>query len=161
MTRHRASCDWSLGETPGEAFLKGRYPRGHAVEFEDGPRIRGSASAHVVGNRWAEPGAVDPEQMLVSALCACHMLSFLNVAREHGFVVDRYRDEAEGLLEKTPQGRPAVTCVTLRPAVGYRGRAPTAAEAEHLHHLAHEACFIANSVRTEVVVQAPPTGEDA
>ena len=154
MALYRAACDWSLGEAPPGDFLKGRYPRGHVVDFEDGPAIRGTASAHVVGNRWAERGAADPEQMLVASLSTCHMLSFLHVAREAGFVVARYRDAAEGLMEKTPEGRIAVTRVALRPVIDYAGPAPTPAEADRLHHAAHEACYIANSVKTEVVVEA-------
>jgi organic hydroperoxide reductase OsmC/OhrA len=153
MALYRATCDWNLGGTTPEDFLKGRYPRGHLVAFENGPQIRSTASAHVVGNKWAEPGATDPEQMFVSALSVCHMLSFLHVAREAGFAVLRYRDEAEGLLAKNAEGRFAVTRVTLRPAIDYAGPAPEAAQAGHLHHLAHEACFIANSVKTEVVVE--------
>jgi organic hydroperoxide reductase OsmC/OhrA len=155
MALHRASCDWSLGETPPEDFLKGRYGRGHAVAFEQGPEVRGTASAHVVGNKWAEPGAADPEQMLVSALSTCHMLSFLHVARLAGFVVARYRDAAEGLLQKDAEGRVAVTRVSLRPTIDYLGEAPTPEAAGRLHHAAHEACFIANSVKTEVVVEPP------
>jgi organic hydroperoxide reductase OsmC/OhrA len=156
MALYRASCDWSLGEVPSEDFLKGRYPRGHEVAFENGPQIRSTASSHVVGNKWAEPGAADPEQMLVSSLSVCHMLSFLHVAREAGFVVGGYRDTAEGRLEKNAEGRLAITRVALRPTIDYRGRAPTPEEAERLHHGAHEACFIANSVRCEVVVEEAP-----
>ena len=92
--------------------------------------------------------------MLVAAVAACHMLSFLHVAREAGLVVTRYADEAEGVLEKDGEGRLAVTRIVLRPAVAYAGRAPTPEERDRLHHAAHEACFIANSVRTEIVVEA-------
>jgi organic hydroperoxide reductase OsmC/OhrA len=152
MALYRTSLDWSLAE--GEDFARGRYGRGHSVAFENGPQVPATASAHVVGNKWAAPGAADPEQMLVAALSSCHMLSFLHAAREAGFVVTRYRDQAEGLLEKNAEGRLAVTRVALRPAIAYAGRAPDAAEAEHLHHLAHETCFIANSVKTEVRVEA-------
>ncbi|MDB5467111.1 MAG: putative redox protein regulator of disulfide bond formation [Phenylobacterium sp.] len=152
MATYRATADWSLTAS-GEDFLKGRYSRGHSVSFEDGPEIPGTASHHVVGNKWAAPGAVDPEQMLVASLSTCHMLSFLHVAREAGLVVTRYRDEAEGVMEKNAEGRLAVTRVTLRPAIAYDGRQPTTAERDHLHHLAHETCFIANSVKTEVVVE--------
>jgi len=91
--------------------------------------------------------------MLVSALSTCHMLSFLHVARDAGFVVTRYRDTAEGVLEKDAQGRWAVTRVTLRPAIDYAGAAPGADEAAQLHHAAHETCFIANSVKTQVTVE--------
>jgi organic hydroperoxide reductase OsmC/OhrA len=155
MAAFRASLDWAL--QPGEDFAKGRYLRGHQVSFEHGPELRGTASAHVVGNKWAEAGAVDPEQMLVASLASCHMLTFLHVARTAGFVVTRYRDEAEGLLEKNAEGRMAVTRVTLRPQIAYEGQAPDAETLERLHHEAHEGCFIANSVKTEIVVD-PPAG---
>ena len=151
MARYRASVDWTLKD--GEDFAKGRYLRGHTVTFEPGPRVRGTASAHVVGNKWAEEGAVDPEQMLVASICACHMLSFLHVAREAGFVVSRYRDDAEGLMAQNAAGRIAVTRVALRPAIDWHGEAPDAETLARLHHAAHETCFIANSVKTEIVVE--------
>jgi len=153
MARYRASCDWSLAES-GEDFLKGRYARAHDVAFGSGVRVTGTASAQVVGNKWAAPNAVDPEELLVASLSQCHMLTFLHKAREAGFVVTRYRDDAEGLMEKIDEaGRMAVTKVWLRPQITFEGREPTAAETDHLHHAAHEECFIANSVKTEVVVE--------
>ena len=153
MGKYRASCDWTL-DAPGEDFLKGRYPRAHRVAFGSGVEVPGTASHQVIGNRWAAPGAVDPEEMLVGSISQCHMLSFLHVAREAGFVVASYRDDAEGVMEKNAEGRLAVTRVTLRPEIAYSGTRPTAEQAGHLHHLAHEECFIANSVKTEVVVEA-------
>ncbi|MFC3067998.1 OsmC family protein [Phenylobacterium soli] len=152
MASYRATTDWTLQASP-EDFLKGRYGRGHTLSFGSGVEVPGTASHHVVGNKWAAPNAVDPEEMLVGSLSTCHMLTFLHKAREAGFVVERYVDEAVGVMEKTPEGRMAVTRVTLRPAISYAGRAPSAEESEHLHHLAHEECFIANSVKTEVVVE--------
>jgi len=152
MARYRATCDWTLAE-PGEDFLKGRYGRGHTVVFGSGVRVPGTASAQVVGNRWAAPEAVDPEEMLVASLSQCHMLTFLHKAREAGFVVTRYRDEAEGVMEKFDGDRMRVTRVTLRPEIGYEGRTPTEAERDALHHAAHHECFIANSVKTEVIVE--------
>ena len=153
MALYRARIDWALAD--GDDFARGRYARGHAVAFEDGPQVRGTASAQVVGDKWAEAGAVDPEQMLVAAASACHMLSFLHAARLAGFVVTSYRDAAEGLMEKTPQGRIAITRITLRPEIAWEGAAPDAAQLGHLHHEAHEACYIANSVTAEIVVEAP------
>jgi organic hydroperoxide reductase OsmC/OhrA len=153
MARYRATIDWSLQD--GEDFPAGRYLRGHGLAFEHGPEVRGTASAAVVGNKWAEAGAVDPEQLLVAAISSCHMLSFLHAARLAGFVVMRYRDEAEGMLEKSAEGRLAVTRAALRPAIAWGGPAPDAATLQRLHHEAHEACFIANSVKTEIVVEAP------
>lgn len=151
MASYRATIEWALAEAP-EDFLKGRYMRGHTVRFAEHV-VPATASAHVVGNKWAAPGAVDPEEMFVAALSNCHMLTFLHKARLAGFVVTRYRDEAVGVMEKTPDGRMGVTRVTLHPEITYDGRRPTPEEAEHLHHEAHEECFIANSVKTEVVVE--------
>jgi organic hydroperoxide reductase OsmC/OhrA len=153
MARYRATTDWTLA-APAEDFLKGRYPRAHRVAFGSGVEVPGTASHHVIGAKWAAPNSVDPEELLVGSLSQCHMLSFLHVAREAGFVAASYRDEAEGVMEELAPGRMAVTKVWLRPQVRYEGRAPTAEEAEHLHHAAHEMCFIANSVKTEVVVEA-------
>lgn len=150
MARYRATIEWALAED-AEAFVKGRYSRAHTVSFQQ-QVVLATASAHVVG-KWAAPGAVDPEEMFVAALSNCHMLTFLHVARLKGFVVTRYRDEAEGVMEKTPEGRMAVTRVTLRPAITYEGRGPTGTERDAMHHEAHEACFIANSVKTEVTVE--------
>jgi organic hydroperoxide reductase OsmC/OhrA len=151
MSIHRASAAWSLKD--GEDFLAGRYSRGHAVTFEGGQDVPGTASAHVVGAKWSVAGAVDPEEMLTAAISTCHMLSFLHVARNAGFTVLSYRDEAEGLMEKNAEGRLAITRATLRPQIVYAGRAPTPEERDHLHHQAHETCFIANSVKTEIVVE--------
>lgn len=151
MATFRANVDWALKD--GEDFPNGRYSRGHSVLFEPGPRVRGTASPHVVGAKWAEEGAVDPEQMLVASISACHMLSFLHVARLAGFVATRYQDAAEGRMEKNAEGRIAVTRVALRPQIAWDGAAPDAAQLDRLHHEAHEACFIANSVKTEIVVE--------
>jgi organic hydroperoxide reductase OsmC/OhrA len=156
MATYRASADWTLAE-PAEDFLKGRYGRGHTIAFGGGFQAPGTASHHVVGNRWAAPGAVDPEEMLVASLSTCHMLTFLHKAREAGFVVTRYRDQAEGVMEKIAEGRFAMTRVTLHPEITYAGRAPTPAERDHLHHQAHAECYIANSVTTEVVVEERTT----
>ncbi len=150
MADYRATIEWAL--SAGEDFAKGRYSRGHTVTFQDHV-VHATASAHVVGNRWAVPGAVDPEQMLVAALSNCHMLTFLHVARLKGFLLTRYRDEAVGVMEKDGEGRMAVTRVTLHPQITYEGPRPSAAERDALHHEAHEECFIANSVKTEVVVE--------
>ncbi len=151
MASYVATTDWSLGD--GEDFPNGRYSRGHTVAFGSGQEVRGTASPHVVGNRWSVPGAADPEEMLVASLSACHLLTFLHIAREAGFTVTHYRDDAEGVMAKDAEGRMAVTRVTLRPQIAYAGRAPTLGERDRLHHLAHEQCFIANSVKTEVVVE--------
>jgi organic hydroperoxide reductase OsmC/OhrA len=154
MATYRATSEFRL-TAPGEDFLKGRYSRGHSLTFGSGVEVPGTASHHVVGNKWSVEGAVDPEEMLVGAINTCHMLSFLHVAREVGFVVASYRDEAQGLMEKREDGEMWVSRVVLRPDIRWEGRAPSPAELDHMHHRAHAMCFIANSVKTEVVVEAP------
>lgn len=150
MAEHHARVHWRL--QPGETFLKGQYSRGHTLSFDEGLSVPGSASPHVVGKRWSEARAADPEELLVAALSSCHMLTFLHHARRAGFVVVDYGDDAVGILEEVDPGRHAVTRVTLRPRITWEGGAPDAATLAQLHHDAHEECFIANSVRTEVTV---------
>jgi organic hydroperoxide reductase OsmC/OhrA len=152
MTKYVASVLWTLKD--GEDFAKGRYSRGHMLSFDGGVEVAASASPHVVG-KWAVTQAVDPEEMLVAALSNCHMLTFLHKARLAGFVATRYADEAEGVMAEIAPGRMAVTQVTLRPAIAWEGREPTEDELDRLHHEAHEACFIANSVTTEISIEAP------
>jgi organic hydroperoxide reductase OsmC/OhrA len=152
MATYRAGVDWTL-TAPAEDFGKGRYSRAHKLAFGSGVEVPGTASQHVVGNKWAAPNSVDPEEMLVGSASACHMLSFLHIAREAGFVVTRYVDAAEGVTESIGAHRMAVTRITLRPQITYDGRQPSEAERAQLHHAAHELCFIANSVKTEIVVE--------
>jgi organic hydroperoxide reductase OsmC/OhrA len=149
MASYVADVSWSLGDA--EDFLKGRYSRGHTVTFDGGAAISASASPHVVG-KWAVEAAVDPEEMFVAALSSCHMLTFLHLARLAGFAVVEYRDHAEGWVETISPGRQAVTKVTLHPKIGWAGPAPDHAKLEQLHHEAHEGCFIANSVKTDVTI---------
>jgi organic hydroperoxide reductase OsmC/OhrA len=154
MAQYVATIDWTLTAEP-EDFLKGRYSRAHTVAFDGGVTIPGSPSPSVVPVPWSDPSAVDPEELLVAALSNCHMLTFLHKAREAGYVVTAYRDEAKGVMRKTAEGKIALTRVTLRPEIAFEGAAPDAAALDALHHAAHEDCFIASSVKTEVVVEAP------
>jgi organic hydroperoxide reductase OsmC/OhrA len=151
MATHTATIKWAAKES-GEEFLKGRFSRAHEVSFDGGIEVPASASPHVVG-KWAVEAAVDPEEMLVAALSSCHMLSFLHLARVAGFAVRAYEDHAEGVLEQIAPGRQAITKVTLRPKIDWAGPTPQQEELDRLHHEAHEICFIANSVRTQVTVE--------
>jgi len=150
MAIYTADVKWTLKD--GEDFSKGRYSRGYVVSFDGGTVIPASASPHVVG-KWAVEAAVDPEEMLVAALSNCHMLSFLHVARLAGFTVASYSDHAEGIMGEIAPGRQAVTKVTLHPQIEWTGSAPAKEELERMHHEAHEVCFIANSVKTQVTVE--------
>ena len=153
MASYTATIDWAL--QPGEDFIAGRYSRRHTVGFDAGITVAASASPHVVPAPWSAEDAIDPEEMLVAAISNCHMLTFLHVARQAGFTVVRYRDEAEGVMRKNAEGKIAVTRVALRPDIAFEGRQPSPQELDHLHHEAHEGCFIASSVKTEIVVEPP------
>jgi len=151
MAAYTADITWALRD--GEDFLEGRYSRGHVVSFDGGLVVPASASPHVVG-KWAVKEAADPEEMLVAAICSCHMLTFLHRARLAGFAVDAYRDHASGVMQEVAPGKMMVTKVTLSPQIEWRGEAPDAEVLARLHHEAHEECYIANSVKTEVSVSA-------
>lgn len=152
MGKHIAIVDWSLGDG---SFADGRYSRAHRLEFDGGAVVPGSSSPSVVPLPWSDPAAVDPEEALIASASACHMLWFLHLAKDAGYVVTRYRDEAEGVMGKDGDGRIAITRIVLRPEIAFEGAAPDAATLDHLHHAAHEACFIANSLKSEIVVENP------
>ena len=151
MSQYSAEVQWSRGD---QVFSDRRYSRAHRLKFDGGAEWLGSASPQVVPPPGADPAGVDPEELFVASLSACHMLWFLDIACRAGWVVDHYDDEAVGVLAKDEHGRLAMTQVTLRPRVVFGGaRQPDAEAAEALHHTAHEACFIANSVRAQVRVR--------
>jgi organic hydroperoxide reductase OsmC/OhrA len=146
---YTATIRWS--RTGGD-FAKGQYSRAHEWTFDGGTIVPASASPHNVPLGTADEAGVDPEEAFVASLSSCHMLFFVDLARRAGLVVDSYVDEAEGVLEKRSDGKIAMTRVTLRPRVTWGGNAPDEPTIADLHHRAHEACFIANSVNTEVKV---------
>lgn len=155
MTAYTAEVLWSRS---GQTFVDNCYSRKNIVRFDGGIEVAGSSSPHVVPLPYSVPNAVDPEEMFVSSLSSCHMLWFLSIAAKHGFVVDRYHDIAEGVMEQDSKGRLMMSVVTLRPAVAFSGeKRPTASELEQLHHEAHEECFIANSVKAEVRCEPVPS----
>ncbi|MDQ2926755.1 MAG: OsmC family protein [Pseudomonadota bacterium] len=151
MATYSAETVWSRAEATREDFLANRYSRRHLLRFDGGVEVPGSASPSVVPLPYSETRAVDPEEAFVSSLSSCHMLWFLSLAAARRFCVDHYADAATGVMKKNDAGRVAMTLVTLHPKVEFSGgRLPGRAEIEQLHHDAHEACFIANSVKTEV-----------
>ncbi len=143
MAKYTATVQWRRGAD--EPFTDNAYARGHQWSFDGGVSFRASASPHVVG-KYADPAGVDPEEAFVAALSACHMLTFLHLAAKAGQRVDSYDDTAEGVMTKT-DGRVWVSTVTLRPHIIWSG---TRDQELALHHAAHEECFIANSVKTDV-----------
>ena len=149
MSRHRAELSW---RSDG-AFVSGLYSRRHEWRFDGGAVVAGSSSPDVVPAPMSDPAAVDPEEALVASVSACHMLWFLALAQQAGLDVASYDDEAEGEMGRIAPGRMALTRIALRPRIAFAGRSPETDELERLHREAHERCFIANSLRTEVVVE--------
>src|SRR5215468_478166 len=151
MAEHKATITW---RRTGPDFLRGKYSREHTWTFDGGISVAASSSPSVVPQPYSNPAAVDPEEAFVASIASCHMLTFLYLASKQGFQIDSYSDEAVGVMSKNDQGVPWVSSVTLKPKIAFSGdKVPSAAELDHLHHLSHEQCFIANSIKTEVKVQ--------
>lgn len=154
MSEHKAIIRWKCTSPD---FLKGRYSREHTWTFDGGATVAASPSPSVVPVPYSNPASVDPEEAYVASISSCHMLTFLFLASKQGFQVDSYEDESVGVMAKNEKGVPWVSVVTLKPHVIYSGaKFPTPADEEQLHHLAHEQCFIANSIKTQVIVRAGP-----
>jgi organic hydroperoxide reductase OsmC/OhrA len=150
LSEHTATVEWVRGDQP---FTDNRYSRAHDWSFDGGAVVRGSSAPTSVPLPMSDPAAVDPEEAFVAALSSCHMLFFLAFAAKAGFIVDRYRDAAVGVLGRDESGKTSMTLVTLRPAVSFGGETPDAAALTDLHHRAHAACYIANSIRAEVRIE--------
>jgi organic hydroperoxide reductase OsmC/OhrA len=150
MSEHKARITW---KRTGPDFLKGKYSREHTWTFDGGVTVPASSSPSVVPAPFSNANAVDPEEAFVASLSSCHMLTYVWLAYRDGFIVDSYEDDAVGKMEKNERGVPWVHQVTLHPKIAYSGtKLPSPADEERLHHKAHEECFVANSVKTEVTV---------
>jgi organic hydroperoxide reductase OsmC/OhrA len=151
MKRFEATLAWRRG---GQAFTDQRYSRAHRWQFDGGLDVPASSSPLSAPVPLSDPAAVDPEEALVAAAASCHMLFFLSLAAARGYVVDRYDDHAVGELDAGADGRPAITRIVLRPAIEFGGaRQPDHAALAELHHEAHARCYIANSLKGEIVVE--------
>ncbi|OAI57298.1 peroxiredoxin [Verrucomicrobiaceae bacterium SCGC AG-212-N21] len=152
MASHSATVRW---KREGPDFLKRRYSRAHTWNFDGGLTVPASSSPHVVPAPWSDAAGVDPEEGFIASVSSCHLLWFLDVACGAGFVVESYEDEARGEMTPNERNVPWISRITLSPRIEWGGdKRPSAQEVEHLHHLAHEQCFIAASIKTEVVVEA-------
>jgi organic hydroperoxide reductase OsmC/OhrA len=152
LSKHIASIVWERAE--GAKFSDNRYSRGHRWEFDGGATVPASSSPAVVPVPLSDPKGVDPEEAFVASLSSCHMLWFLFYAAKGGFIVESYNDAAEGHMEKTADGSQWMSRVILRPNVRFAGNSPDAAAMAEMHEKAHHACFIANSVKTMITVEA-------
>lgn len=148
MSEYNAEIYWSRNS---QDFIGNTYSRRHTIRFDGGAELAGSSSPHVVSVPMSDASAVDPEEMFVASLASCHMLWFLAIAAARRFCVEHYTDHAVGVMEKNAGGKQVMTVVTLHPEVEFSGdRTPTREQIEHMHHKAHDECFIANSVKTDV-----------
>ncbi|HXA81435.1 MAG TPA: OsmC family protein [Opitutaceae bacterium] len=153
MSEHKATIRWKCTSPD---FLKGKYSREHTWSFDGGLTVPASPAPSSVPVPYSNPASVDPEEAFVASVSSCHMLTFLYLAYKQGFQVDSYDDEAVGVMTKNEKGIPWVSSITLYPKIIYSGeKLPAPADEEQLHHAAHEQCFIANSIKTEVTVSRP------
>jgi len=152
MHIYEATVSWSRS---AQKFTDNRYSRGHVWRFDGGLEVPASSSPSIVPLPMSVEANVDPEEALVASASSCHMLFFLAIAAKRGFVIDSYVDQASGVMGKNAEGKEAMTRITLRPHIAFGGdRQPTAEDIERMHHASHEQCFIANSLKTEIVVEA-------
>ena len=153
MSKYLATIDWTL---QGPDILKGQYSREHTWSFDSGITVRASSSPSVVPTPWSNPANIDPEEAFVASVSSCHMLTFVWLASREGFVAGSYRDQSVGVMTKNERGVPWMSVITLRPQIKWNGaKQPTAEDLQRLHHLAHEQCYIANSIKTEIRVEPP------
>jgi len=151
MSEHMATVVWQRGSQP---FTDNAYSRAHEWRFDGGATVPASASPDVVPLPMSVAENVDPEEAFVASLASCHMLFFLSIAAKRGYVIDSYTDAALGYTGKNEDGKVAVTKVVLEPKVSFVGEnVPTAEQIQGMHEKSHDLCFIANSVRTEVIVR--------
>ncbi|MDP2559743.1 OsmC family protein [Psychrobium sp. 1_MG-2023] len=149
MAEYRASILWQRASD--EQYTDRKYSRAHQWQFDGGATIEASSSPHIVPLPYSSAEGVDPEEAFIASLSSCHMLFFLDFAAKAGWVVDSYTDHAIGVMDKDHMGMMSMSEVTLRPKVVFStAKEPCVEQLEQLHHQAHQHCFIANSVKTEV-----------
>ena len=150
MHQFFATVAW---QRDGQDFAGQRYSRGHEWQFDGGLTVAASSSPLSVPLPMSVAENIDPEEALVAATSSCHMLFFLSLAAQRGFVIDDYRDAAIGELGKNAAGRLAMTRIVLRPRIVFSGAAPPPEALAALHHDSHERCYIANSLTADVIVE--------
>ena len=152
MSKYIAKIKWTRAND--ENYIDNKYSRAHEWSFDGGITIQASSSPHIVPLPYSVEANVDPEEAFIASLSSCHMLFFLSIAAKNYYVVDSYLDYTVGIMEKGENGKTSITKVTLRPNIQFSDeRQPTREQLEKMHHQAHEQCFLANSVTTEIIVE--------
>ena len=149
-SQYSATILWQRGS---QKFTDNKYSRAHQWVFSSGNTISASSSPHIVPLPYSVDENIDPEEALVASLSSCHMLFYLSIAAKKKCLIESYEDNAYGTLEKNEGGKLAMTKVVLEPDIKYSGETPSKEQQAEIHHLAHEACFIANSVKTIVEIK--------
>jgi organic hydroperoxide reductase OsmC/OhrA len=152
MGEYRATIEWKSNAASAADFVKGKYTREHTWAFDGGLTVAASSSPQVVPAPWSNPAGVDPEEAFVASISSCHMLTFVYLAGKAGFAVASYRDAAVGVMAKNERGVAWVSKVTLAPQIAWADQRPSPEDEDRLHHAAHDQCFIAQSVKTDIVV---------
>jgi len=154
--KYTATINWT--KSANEVFIDGKYSRVHQWKFDGGTEFNASASPHVVPAPMSDPALIDPEEAFIASISSCHMLFFLSFCAKQKFTVAHYEDEAEGILGEGEDGKKQMLSVTLHPSVKFEeGKSPTEETLLYLHDMAHESCFIANSVKTKIEISHKAT----
>ena len=157
MSEYFAEVNWTRAND--DNYIDNKYSRAHEWSFDGGITIQASSSPHIVPLPYSVEANVDPEEAFIASLSSCHMLFFLSIAAKNRYVVDSYLDNTVGSMEKGENGKTSMTKVTLRPNIQFSDeRKPTREQLEKMHHQAHEQCFLANSVKTEIIVEIVTAG---
>ena len=146
--KYTATINWT--KSPAENFEDGKYSRVHQWIFDGGMQFNASSSPHIVPVPMSDASFIDPEEAFVASIASCHMLFFLSFCAKRKYIVTHYEDSAEGILDKADDGRMQMTNVTLHPVVKFEGESPSEDTVLLLHEMAHNNCFIANSVKTKI-----------
>lgn len=150
MSEHTATIKWRRNQA---TFIDNKYSREHIWQFDGGVEISASASSQVVPVPYSNPNYIDPEEAFVASISSCHMLWFLAIAAKKKFVVENYRDRAVGLMAKNKEGKLAIIKIELYPKISFTDdKLPTEKQIGQMHQEAHYNCFLANSVKTEIVI---------
>ena len=150
MSIYTANVIWKRGK---QVFTDNKYSRAHTWVFDGGCEVPASPSPHIVPLPYSVEENVDPEEAFIASLSSCHMLFFLSIAAKKKLLIDSYDDNAKGILEENSQGQLVMIKIILDPKIIFSKNAPSKEEIQKIHHLAHQQCFLANSVKTEITVK--------
>ncbi|WP_370980812.1 OsmC family protein [Agaribacterium sp. ZY112] len=153
MSTYQAQVKWQRAKDEG--YIDNKYSRAHLWQFDGGLSVAASSSPHIVPEPYSVAANVDPEEAFIASISSCHMLFFLSIAAKRGFIVDSYLDKTEGYMGKDQSGCISITQVRLNPHIIFSAdTCPSSKDIDNIHHQAHQQCFIANSVKAEIIINS-------